>query len=83
MDVVNVFRKVWKAADELAEKETVQFEKLPYEKKEIVELEGSEEGVTKCEYKKISRTEYKDNKRQEHILEMMELLVGSKDENGV
>jgi len=77
-DVVGVFREIWKAADELAEEETVQFEKLPYKKRVIVET--SDEEDTGYEFVELNRTEYKDDKRQKHILEMLSVLAGNENE---
>jgi len=77
-DIVGVFREIWKVADELAEEETVQFEKLPYKKRVMVET--SDEGSDKCGFIELNRTEYKDDKRQKHILEMLSMLDGGGDE---
>ena len=53
--LVDEFSKIWELADTLAEKETLQFEKLPY--------------------KDMNRTQYKDEGREKHILEMLSILI--------
>lgn len=78
MDVVSIFKGIWVAADELAEKDTVQFEKLPYEQRERI-TKKSVKGTRTTAFGSIpiSRTEYKDGKRREYIVGMLEMFFES------
>lgn len=77
VDLTDEFRKIWTLADELAEEETQQFMKAPYEKRM---RNTNPEGRAAFVYRKIGRTEYKDEARLKHVLEMLSMVV-SQDSN--
>ena len=74
--ITETFRQIWELADELAEGETQQFEKKPYKAK----TQGlSKDGRVTVVYRNQSRAAYKDDKRQKHILEMLDTLTNIKE----
>jgi len=73
MDIVETYNKIWEKADELAEKETLQFLQNPYKKSR-----ETNEGIR---YYTLTRSEYKNRARLRHICAMMEMLtLGEKND---
>lgn len=75
-EVTGEFRKIWELANELAEKETQQFGEHPYKMLQKTNVNGKVE----LTLQEVSKTQYKDEKRQEHILEMIGILDQSQYE---
>lgn len=72
IDIVELYRKIWTLADELAEKETGQFPKNPPPIRK--RAAGSFVAI------KQSREEYKDSRRDRHVMEMMSILRTEEEE---
>jgi hypothetical protein len=72
--IAEEYDKIWKKADELAEQETAQYELHPYT--HVVQVEKADGSVV-VSHRKYARGEYKDDKRQHHLLDMLSVLMGS------
>ena len=74
LDFTEEYGKIWKKADELAELETLQYMKCPYTHPvNVRKTDGSEVTYNR----KYSRSDYKDDKRLHHILDMLSLLMNT------
>ena len=71
--------KIWDAAEELAEREAVQYAKAPYT---ISERSIGKDGKAISKNRQLSRQAYKDRRREKHILVLMEIAVAEQDAQG-
>lgn len=74
-EVTKEFKGIWELADELAGKEAQQFGEHPYK----MLKKTSTNGKVELTLQEVSKTQYKAEKRQEHIQEMIGILYQDSD----
>jgi len=70
-----LYKRMWVVAEQLSELEAAQFEKKPYAERIVVPYNCGCEPFIK--YDDVTREQYKDQQRQKHIWNMMEMCTDS------
>jgi len=69
MTIPTQYKEMWQLADELAEKESLEFMQSPYASK-AMQVRGVEKGLP---ITSLTHSEYKDEARQRHINRMLSI----------